>query len=176
MPPSTPPTTPPLEEDTSSDEAMARLHALAQLELQQARVPMGTRTSRPPSNRTLYLSATQVRELEGQLDTVAGSSLYPGHELVLRRPDLIPMQHHGLARPPPAAHSPPSTLHTHGDGDDDDGLAAALEASRREDAAMQQLGVLFSEISHAELRACLERFSFDVNAAANELIELGIHY
>ena len=120
-------------------------------------------------------------------------SPYPGQDLVMMRPDLIAFQRQQrqqqqqpplaaedpFASSPPWQQQPPPPPPHHeaaAGGDDDDDLAAALEASRKEAAAMQQLGALFGLMPQRELRAVLERQRWDVNAAACELIEIGMHY
>ena len=50
-----------------------------------------------------------------------------------------------------------------------------MQASEREAAALDQLGALFA-LPQRELRAILERRQWDVDAAASELIELGLHF
>ena len=50
----------------------------------------------------------------------------------------------------------------------------ALRASAMEAAAMDELGTLFPSLPPSELRAVLTRLQWDVNAAACELIDVGL--
>lgn len=51
---------------------------------------------------------------------------------------------------------------------------ALLSVSAIEAAAVEQLGAFFPELPPSELRAVLERVSWDVNTAAGDLIDLGL--
>ena len=51
-----------------------------------------------------------------------------------------------------------------------------LRASKREAAALETLHGLFPALPQGELRAVLERLSWDVNMAACELIDWGLQH
>lgn len=74
-------------------------------------------------------------------------------------------QYPGAAR----AHAPPAPM-----GDMTPRTASVIAASAKEATAMETLGSLFPALPRSELRAVLERWLWDVNQAACELMDVGL--
>ena len=162
--------------DKDSDAAIARLHAIAQFELQQVR------------DLELSFDPFPDQATRARLGTSAPPPHYPGAEhaqgsralrrdpsgnQILARPDLLARQVVQQSRVPPqpsAAGGASSQLCELTPRTSD-----VMRMSEREAAAIEQLGALFT-MPQNELRAVLERRRWDVDAAASEIIDFGSYF
>ena len=167
--------------DTASDAASRQLEQPSQ-QLQQSRLPR-----QPGSSPTLY-EVSVPRDVQpggsfhanlgGQLMLVTCPAGYgPGSLIQVQVGSPLPI---ARARRPGAGNAGGAAASTPapqvGRGDWTPRTAAVLEASRREQKALEELGGLFPALPPTELRAVLERLGWDVNEAACELIDVGLHH